>query len=89
MNQAFPKRFFDEMGLVPLLDHLHADSRLDFSRTAVYGPDARWCGRGERVTAPPIPIGCRRACKNLLGSGIPFCASALSRVRKKEFCGLI
>jgi hypothetical protein len=26
------------------------------SRTAVYGPYARWCGRGRRVTAGPVPI---------------------------------
>jgi len=35
MNQAFPKKFFDSLGLVSLLDQLHRLHNL--SRTAVYG----------------------------------------------------
>ena len=35
MNEAFPKRFFDELGLVSLLDHLRLIQCT--SRTAVYG----------------------------------------------------
>ena len=35
MNQAFPKKFFDSLGLVSLLDQLHRLQHL--SRTAVYG----------------------------------------------------
>jgi len=35
MNEAFPKKFFDSLGLVSLLNHLHL-SQLS-SRTAVYG----------------------------------------------------
>jgi hypothetical protein len=36
MNEAFPKRFFDNMGLVSLLDYLHLIQGA--SGTAVYGP---------------------------------------------------
>jgi len=36
MNEAFPKRFFDEMGLVSLLDYLRLTQGA--SGTAVYGP---------------------------------------------------
>jgi len=35
MNQAFPKRFFDKLGLVALLDHINRFQ--NNSRTAVYG----------------------------------------------------
>jgi hypothetical protein len=35
MNEAFPKRFFDELGLVSLLDYLRLAQGA--SGTAVYG----------------------------------------------------
>ena len=35
MNEAFPKKFFDSLGLVSLLDQLHRIQHS--SRTAVYG----------------------------------------------------
>src|SRR5260221_1572910 len=41
-------------------------------------PHVRWCGRGERVTAPPMPIVCRGAPPSLLCHPEPSARSVLS-----------
>ena len=46
MNEAFPKRFFDEMGLVSLLDYLH-ETHGASEEPPCTEPYARWCERGE------------------------------------------
>ena len=59
MNAAFPKAFFDHMGLVSLVDTTGA-SRVNHEPPYAE-PHVRWCGRTAGVTPPPTrsraPVG--------------------------------
>ena len=51
LSTTFPNAYFDSLGL----PHLAAE-QLDSSEPPYADPHVRWCGRGERATAPPMPI---------------------------------
>ena len=54
MNEAFPKRFFDDLGLVSLLDYLHLLKVLQ--EPPCTEPYARWCERTGATRPPPYSI---------------------------------
>ena len=53
MNEAFPKSFFDRMGLISLSNRSsYADSRA-LHEPPDTEPYVRWCGRTAGLTPPP------------------------------------
>ncbi len=51
MNEAFPKSYFDRLGLISLLDQLRNFNFLREPPDA--DPHVRWCGRTGAVRLPP------------------------------------
>ena len=55
LTVALPIAYFDSLGLTALVRRIAQPTEPPYA-----DPHVRWCGRGERVTAPPMPIGWKK-----------------------------
>jgi len=68
MNQAFPRKFFNQLGLVSLLVRCLS---FDVTREPPYTEQyVRWCGRTEGASPPPTQ--CAPGMVHLLGGESPL-----------------
>jgi hypothetical protein len=89
LTMALPGGYFDGRG-VPHLYRRHWCSRKPPNRR-IRDPYVRWCGRGEVVRPPPIPIRCLQRCSlhtNALARCLPWRYSSAWRKETMAIAGL-